>query len=190
MPNNYISHLKIWYYRKFKDRIERNSFASTEGWIIGGGPKGMLAPLPNYWGGQAPPGPPSSYAYDVIWIVQERPKLKHVWSGLLYFHIGHPCARLSVVGMSISLHFVYVRLQKYFIGFHSFIRCIFICLAWDWYCANVGWFRFNVVWGLTALWDSISVYIWPSPRERERKNRETIDARRNAQTTPNRPLPY
>ena len=29
MPNNYISHLKIWYYRKFKDRIERNSFAST-----------------------------------------------------------------------------------------------------------------------------------------------------------------
>ena len=28
-----------------------------------GGPKGMLAPLPNYWGGQAPPGPPSSYAY-------------------------------------------------------------------------------------------------------------------------------
>ena len=23
-----------------------------------GGPKGMLAPLPNYWGGQAPPGPP------------------------------------------------------------------------------------------------------------------------------------
>ena len=26
----------------------------------GGGPKGMLAPLSNYWGG---PGPPSSYAY-------------------------------------------------------------------------------------------------------------------------------
>ena len=29
MPNEYISHLKIWYYRKFKDRIEWNSFAST-----------------------------------------------------------------------------------------------------------------------------------------------------------------
>ena len=34
-----------------------------------GGPKGMLAPAPppplsNYWGGLAPPGPPSSYAYD------------------------------------------------------------------------------------------------------------------------------
>ena len=30
-----------------------------------GGPKGMLAPLSNYWGGLAPPGPPppSSYAY-------------------------------------------------------------------------------------------------------------------------------
>ena len=36
MPNNYISHLKIQY-RKFKDRIERKSFASTGGWIIGGG---------------------------------------------------------------------------------------------------------------------------------------------------------
>ena len=29
MPTNYISHLKICYYRKFKDRIDRNSFAST-----------------------------------------------------------------------------------------------------------------------------------------------------------------
>ena len=27
--NDYISHLKIWYYREFKNRIERNSFAST-----------------------------------------------------------------------------------------------------------------------------------------------------------------
>ena len=26
VPNNYISHLKIWYYRKFMDRIERNIF--------------------------------------------------------------------------------------------------------------------------------------------------------------------
>ena len=33
------------YYRKFKDRIERNSFASTGGWIIGG-PNGMLPPPP------------------------------------------------------------------------------------------------------------------------------------------------
>ena len=29
LPNNYISHLEICYYRKFKDRNERNSFAST-----------------------------------------------------------------------------------------------------------------------------------------------------------------
>ena len=28
-----------------------------------GGPKGMLAPFSNYWGGAWPPGPPSSYAY-------------------------------------------------------------------------------------------------------------------------------
>ena len=34
-------------------------------WIIGG-PKGMLAPLPNYWGGLSPtPRPPSSYAYVI-----------------------------------------------------------------------------------------------------------------------------
>ena len=50
MPDNHISHLKILYYRKFKDGIERNSFAGTGGWIIGGGggggggAKGMLAP--------------------------------------------------------------------------------------------------------------------------------------------------
>ena len=37
MPNNYIPHLEISYYRKFKDRIERNSIASTGGWIVGGG---------------------------------------------------------------------------------------------------------------------------------------------------------
>ena len=28
-----------------------------DGWFIGG-PKGMLAPLSNYWGGLAPPAPP------------------------------------------------------------------------------------------------------------------------------------
>ena len=33
------------------------------GGLLGGGPKGMLAPLSNYWGGPAPPPPPSSYAY-------------------------------------------------------------------------------------------------------------------------------
>ena len=29
VQNNYISHLIIWYYRKSRDSIERNSFAST-----------------------------------------------------------------------------------------------------------------------------------------------------------------
>ena len=52
MPNNYIPHLEISYYRKFKDRIERNSIASTGGWIVGGGgggggAKGMLPPPPS-----------------------------------------------------------------------------------------------------------------------------------------------
>ena len=27
-------------------------------------------------------------------------------------------------------------------------------------------------WGLTALWDSISVYIGPSPKEREKEERK------------------
>ena len=45
-------------YRKFKDRIEGNSFADTDGWIIGGGgggPKGMLAPHLKLLGGLPPP---------------------------------------------------------------------------------------------------------------------------------------
>ena len=73
MPNNYISHPKIWYYRKFKDRIERNSqiklklhlslfYPSTwytfdfflfhieiegkGGWIIGGGGQRVCCPPP------------------------------------------------------------------------------------------------------------------------------------------------
>ena len=52
-----IPALKIWYYRKFKDRIERNSFAGTGGWIIGGGGgKGYVAPPPSQIiGGPAPP---------------------------------------------------------------------------------------------------------------------------------------
>ena len=28
-----------------------------------------------------------------------------------------------------------------------------------------------IVLGFTAVWDSISVYIWPSPREREKEKR-------------------
>ena len=50
--------------------------------------------------------------------------------------------------------------------------------------------------GLTALWDSISVYIGPSPREREKEKRSDR-WEKNVQTTPtrtyrkrNRPLPY
>ena len=43
--------------------MERNSFAGTDGWIIGGGPKGMLAPPLKLLGGG--PGPPSSYAYVI-----------------------------------------------------------------------------------------------------------------------------
>ena len=43
-------------YRKVKDRIERNSFAGTGGWIIGG-PKGMLAPPLKLLGGPGPPLP-------------------------------------------------------------------------------------------------------------------------------------
>ena len=47
----------------------------------------------------------------------------------------------------------------------------------------VGWL---VVLGLTALWDSISVYIGPSPKEREKMRRERIDESKNVQTTPTR----
>ena len=57
----------------------------------------------------------------------------------------------------------------------------------------VGWL---VVLGLTTLWDSISFYIGPSPKERE-KMRERIDESKNVQTSPtrtyckrSRPLPY
>ena len=46
----------------------------------------------------------------------------------------------------------------------------------------VGWL---VVLGLTALRDSISVYIGPSPKERE-KDGEMIDESKNVQTTPTR----
>ena len=46
-----------------KDRIERNSFARTGGWIIGG-PKGMLAPPLKLLGGGGGWPRPSSYAYE------------------------------------------------------------------------------------------------------------------------------
>ena len=58
--------------------------------------------------------------------------------------------------------------------------------------ALVGWL---VSLGLTALWDSILVYIKPSPSEGEKK-REMIDERKNVQpptltySKRNRPLPY
>ena len=50
-------------YRKFKDNIERNSFAGKGEWIIGGGgggAKGMLPPPLKLLGGvgAGPPGPP------------------------------------------------------------------------------------------------------------------------------------
>ena len=48
-------------YRKFKDRIEGNSFAGTGGWIIGAA-KGYVGPPSQIIGG---PGPPSSYAYGL-----------------------------------------------------------------------------------------------------------------------------
>ena len=44
-------------YRKFKDRIERNSFAGTGGWIIGGAKGYVGPPLSNYWGACPPPPP-------------------------------------------------------------------------------------------------------------------------------------
>ena len=44
-------------YRKFKDRIERNNFAGTCGWIIGGA-KGYVGPPSQIIGGPGPPCPP------------------------------------------------------------------------------------------------------------------------------------
>ena len=71
--------------------------------------------------------------------------------------------------------------------------------GWDiWVCIG-DWWQVGklVVLGLTALWDSISVYIGPSLKERERKRGENIEKSENVQTTPtrtyckrNRPLPY
>ena len=46
-------------------------------------------------------------------------------------------------------------------------------------------FGWLVVLGLTALWDSISVYIGPSPKEREKEERKD----RGEEKCPNNPLP-
>ena len=43
----------------------------------------------------------------------------------------------------------------------AIFSCMVIVLLDDWI----------VVWGLMALWDSISVYIGPSPSEREKEER-------------------
>ena len=105
MPNNYISHLKI-YYRKFKDRIERNSFAGTDGWIIGG-PKGMLAPTLKLLGGPGPPWPPPplptpmDYTSDLMYspiIIQPH---SYIWyditSNELTFQVGRVKVNVTVV---------------------------------------------------------------------------------------------
>ena len=55
-------------YRKFKDRIERNSFAGTGGWIIVGA-KGYVGPPPSQIIGGA--WPPSSYAYEFFLFLTE-----------------------------------------------------------------------------------------------------------------------
>ena len=57
----------------FKNRIERNSFASPGGWIIwglgggGGGQRVCCPPLSNYWGPAPPPpsGPPLPTPMDL-----------------------------------------------------------------------------------------------------------------------------
>ena len=52
-------------------------------------------------------------------------------------------------------------------------------LSWLLYLL-VGWL---VVLVLAALWGSISVYIGPSPREREKEERKRIEESKNVQTT-------
>ena len=60
----------------------------------GGGAKGMLAPLSNYWGGLAPPGPPSSYAYDMTIVTLEL-------NGLVRLQINETrCLGMSIKSVS------------------------------------------------------------------------------------------
>ena len=53
------------------------------------------------------------------------------------------------------------KVNDFFQNLDSLIKCFPEC--------TVGWL---VVLGLTALWDSISVYIGPSPQERENEERK------------------
>ena len=59
------------------------------------------------------------------------------------------------------------QIVMYICNFFTFLLNYTLCYM---YHASgkdmVGWL---VVWGLTALWDSISVYIGPSPKEREKE---------------------
>ena len=48
------------------------------------------------------------------------------------------------------------------------------------------WIDWLIVLGLTALWDSISVYIGPSPKEREKEERKD----RWEKKSPNNPHPH
>ena len=59
------------------------------------------------------------------------------------------------------------------------IRIIKCCIA----TCSVG-FGWLVVLGLTALWDSISVYIGPSPREAERKEKRKTREKMSKQPPP------
>ena len=84
--------------------------------------------------------------------------------------------------------------SQYYFLWHYSARQLYAWSARK-YAHTVGWL---VVLGLTALRDTISVYIGPSPGEREgRKKSDMIDERKNVQTTPtrtyckrSRPLPY
>ena len=97
MPNDYISHLKILYYRKFKDRIERNSCAGTGGWIIGGA-KGYVGPPSQIIGGAWPPPPPGS----------PLPTPMNQWQGLLVcaYKVVDYVSRFASVAMQITRYFL------------------------------------------------------------------------------------
>ena len=64
-------------------------------------------------------------------------------------------------------------------------------LGWPWLILRqgqiwlVGWL---VVLGLTALWDSISVYIGPSPREREEEKRNDRREKKTSKQPPPAPI--
>ena len=77
VPNRFlINQCQIITFLILKYDIIENSRIELRGIVLpvqvggllggGGGAKGYVGPPPlsNYWGGLAPPGPPSSYAYD------------------------------------------------------------------------------------------------------------------------------